>query len=123
MSYYMHSVPGRLRVKTPEVKGNQDKARDVECLLNGCQGVNEVSVNPLTGSIVVNYDRRAVTDRTLVSMLETNGYFKADKALTNDEYIHGAASKAGKVVWNALLGSFVGMALEETPLSFLSVLV
>jgi copper chaperone CopZ len=123
MSYYIHSIPGRLRVKTPQVKGNHDKAKDVEYLLNGHQGVNRVAANPLTGSIVVHYDSTAVNDRSLIEMLENNGYFKLDKALTNDEYIHSAASKAGKVVWNAIFGSVVGLALEGTPLSFLSVLV
>ncbi|MGC1404889.1 MAG: HMA2 domain-containing protein [Thermodesulfobacteriota bacterium] len=123
MSYYIHSVPGRLRVKTPLVKGNQVKARDVEGLLHCCQGVDKASANPLTGSIVVNYDSTAVNGRSIINILEDNGYFKSDKALTNDQYIHGAASKAGHLVWNAVFGSFVGMALEGTPLSFLSVLV
>ena len=123
MSYYIHSIPGRLRVKTPLVKGNQEKARDVEGLLNCCQGVDKASANPLTGSIVVNYDSTAVNDRSIINLLEDNGYFKSDRALTNDQYIHGAASKAGHLVWNAVFGSFVGLALEGTPLSFLSVLV
>jgi hypothetical protein len=123
MGYYMHSVPGRLRIKTPQVKGNDDKAKDIESLLLCHQGVNKVSANALTGSIVVHYDVKTVSDKRLIDALEHNGYFKADKALTNDEYIHGAASKAGKLVWDAVFGSFVGMALEGTPLSFLSVLV
>jgi copper chaperone CopZ len=123
MSYYIHSVTGRLRVKTPLVKGNQEKAKDVEGLLNCCQGVDKASANPLTGSIVVNYDSTAVNGRSIINILEDSGYFKSDEALTNDQYIHGAASKAGHLVWNAVFGSFVGMALEGTPLSFLSVLV
>ncbi|MFH0789134.1 MAG: hypothetical protein V2B13_16170 [Pseudomonadota bacterium] len=123
MSYYIHSIPGRLRVKTPLVKGNQEKARDVEDLLSCCQGVDKASANPLTGSIVVNYDSKAVSDRSLIDLLEDKGYFRSDKALTNDEYIHGAASKAGQLVWDAVFGSVIGLALEGTPLSFLSVLV
>jgi copper chaperone CopZ len=123
MDYYIHKVPGRLRVKSPLVKSNQDKAVEVENLLKGCSGVHTVSVNPLTGSIIVNYDFKAVSDHSIVDLLEHHGYFRSDKALTNDEYIHGAVSKAGHVVWNAVLGSFVGLALEGTPLSFLSVLV
>ena len=123
MSYYIHSVPGRLRVKTPLVKGNQEKARDVEGLLGCFHGVAKASANPLTGSIVVNYDSTAVNGRSIINILEDNGYFKSDKALTNEQYIHDAASKAGHLVWNAVFGSFVGMALEGTPLSFLSVLV
>ncbi len=123
MSYYIHSIPGRLRVKTPLVKGNQEKAKDVEGLLNCCQGVEKTKANPLTGSIVVNYDHKTVSERSIINVLENTGYFKKDQAQTNDQYIHGAASKAGKLVWDALFGSFVGLALEGTPLSVLSVLV
>jgi hypothetical protein len=123
MSYYIHSIPGRLRIKTPLVKGNQDKASDVECLLNRYAGVTKTSSNTLTGSIVVNYDHKTVSERSILNLLENTGYFKADQAQTNDQYIHGAASKAGKLVWDAVFGSFIGMALEGTPLSVLSVLV
>ena len=78
MSYYIHSIPGRLRVKTPLVKGNQEKARDVEGLLNCFQGVDKASANPLTGSIVVNYDSTAVNDRSIIDLLEDKGYFKSE---------------------------------------------
>jgi glutaminase len=123
MSYYIHSIPGRLRVKTPMVKGNQEKAKDVEGLLNCCQGVEKTSANTLTGSIMVIYDHKSLSERSIINLLEKSGYFKADQAQTNDQYIHGAASKAGKLVWDAVFGSFVGRALEGTPLSLLSVLV
>ena len=123
MGYYIHSIPGRLRVKTPLVKGNQEKAKDVEGLLNCCQGVDKVSAYPITGSIVVNYDSKAVSARSIINLLEDKGYFKSDRALTYDQYIHSAVSKVGHLVWDAVFGSFVGQALEGTPLSFLSVLV
>jgi hypothetical protein len=72
---------------------------------------------------VVHYDHKTVSERSLINVLENGGYFKSDQALTNDQYIHGAASKVGHLVWNAMFGSFVGSALEGTPLSILSVLV
>jgi hypothetical protein len=105
------------------VKGNQEKAKDVEGLLNCCQGVEKTSANTLTGSVVVNYDHKSLSERSIIDLLENTGYFKADKAQTHDQYIHSAASKAGKWVWDAVFGSFVGLALEGTPLSVLSVLV
>jgi copper chaperone CopZ len=123
MSYYIHSIPGRLRVKTPWIKGSQERGLNVEGLLNGCPGVTKTATNPLTGSIVINYDGKTVSERSILDLLENSGYFKADKAQTHDQYIHGAASKAGKLVWNAVFGSFIGAALEGTPLAILSVLV
>jgi hypothetical protein len=123
MSYYIHSVPGRLRVKTPTIKGNQERGLDVECLVNGCFGVTKTAANPLTGSIVVHYDHKTVSEKSIVNLLENTGYFKADQAQTHDQYIHDVTSKAGHLVWNAVFGSFVGAALEGTPLAVLSVLV
>ncbi len=119
----MHSIPGRLRIKSPLVKGNQEKASDVEFLLNRSAGVTKTSVNPLTGSVVVNYDHKTVSEQSIINLLENAGYFKTDKAMTNDQYIHSAASRVGKLLWDAVIGSFVGLALEGTPLSILSILV
>jgi copper chaperone CopZ len=123
MEYYIHKTPGRLRIRTPWIKGSQARTSEVEGLLKRCDGVINTSANPLTGSIVVNYDRKVVSEQTLIGLLEESGYFKSDKALTNDKYIHGAASKAGKLVWDAVFGSLIGSALEGTPLSILAVLV
>jgi len=123
MSYYIHSIPGRLRVKTPWLKGMPERGSDLECLLKSCKGVTKTSTNPLTGSLVVHYDHKTVGEQSLIKILENSGYFQADQAMTHDQYIHGAASKAGKLVWNAVFGSFVGLALEGTPLAPLSILV
>ncbi len=106
MSYYIHSLPGRLRIKTPLVKENQEKASEVESLLNRQAGVTKTSVNPLTGSVVVNYDQKTVSERSIMNLLENTRYFEADKAQTIDQYINGVASKVGHLVWNAVLGSF-----------------
>ncbi len=76
MNYFIHSIPGRLRIKTPLVKGNQEKASDVESLLNQHAGVTKTSANTLTGSIVVNYDHKTVHERSIITVLENSGYFK-----------------------------------------------
>jgi copper chaperone CopZ len=123
LEYYIHSVPGRLRIKSPALKRNQAGTKQVEVLLRGFAGVTRTSTNPLTGSIVVNYDQSSINQKEVIDLLEKAGHFRPEKALTNDEYIHDAASRAGKLVWDAVFGSFVGAALEGTPLAMLSVLV
>ncbi len=123
MSYYVHQVPGRLRIKSPSIKNNQTEAVVVENLLKEMEGIKSTSVSTLTGSVVVNYDSRMVTDQEIISRLTDIGHFNPAKAKTHDEYIQGAISTAGEIVWKAFFGSFVDVALAGTPISFVSVLM
>lgn len=123
MSYYIHNVPGRLRIKSPFIKNNKYVADDLQTSLNTLHGVDAVDVNLTTGSLLINYDLKSIKHTDIVDILEVKGYFESSKAQTNDEYLHRAASKAGAIIGKTLFSTFAGMALERTPLSFLSVLI
>lgn len=123
MSYYFHNVPGRLRVKTPSVKGSEQKANEVKGLLSVIDGVIETSVNTLTGSIVVNYDHRVVGAGEITEELRKHGHFDMSRARTNDEYIQNAASKTGQFLGKVLFGAFIEKSLEGSVLSLLAVLI
>lgn len=51
-----HQVPGRIRMKVPSAKGNPDLLRQISEPFCAIPGVEEVTVNPATGSVVVHYD-------------------------------------------------------------------
>lgn len=123
MSYYIHNVPGRLRIKTPLIKKNQSIAEDVQNLLRPLIGISSTSVNLTTGSIVINYDHKIITSKEIVNTLNYAGYFDLSKAITNDEYIKTAATSMGQVVVKTLFGAFVDSALEGSALSFIAILV
>jgi copper chaperone CopZ len=123
MSYYMHNVPGRLRVKTPIIKGNPKMASQIETMLGAVDGITTVSSNTVTGSIVVNYDPLTVSHQEVVDTLTEKGYFDRSRAVTNDHYFDKAASTAGRVVGKAVFGAVVDMALEGSALSLLAVLL
>ena len=59
-SSYVHTLTGRLRIKVPEVKGAPSKAREVERHLAQVHGVDEVSANPVTGSVLILYNSRLI---------------------------------------------------------------
>ena len=105
MSYYIHAVPGRLRIKSPFIKG-KNRVVEVEGLLATIHGINSFDINTLTGSILVNYNPEVVTSKKIISILGKAGYFDPSKAITNDHYIHTAVS-----------------SISHTALSFLTVLV
>lgn len=123
MSYYIHNVPGRLRIKTPLIKKNQSIAEDVQNLLRPFIGISSTSVNLITGSIVINYDHKVITSKEIVNTLNYAGYFDLSKAITNDEYIKTAAASMGQVVVKTLFGTFIESALEGSALSFIAILV
>jgi copper chaperone CopZ len=123
MSYYMHNVPGRLRIKSPVIKNNKNVANELKKTLSTLYGVATVDINLTTGSLLVNYNYKVVKHTDIVDILQRKGYFDASKAVSNDEYIQRAASKAGALIGKSIFGTFAGRALEGTPLSFLAILI
>jgi len=51
-----HQIPGRIRMKIPSAKGNGELLRQIGETFGAIPGIEEVRVNPLTGSIVLEYD-------------------------------------------------------------------
>jgi len=54
-----HQVPGRIRMKIPSAKGNPELLEQMKQTFSVIPGVEEVTINPATGSLVLHYD----TDR------------------------------------------------------------
>ncbi len=70
---YLHTLDGRLRVKSAAVKGAPEKAREIEHNLKHCAGVTQVTANPVTGSVLVHYDSDGITQNELLQRLESFG--------------------------------------------------
>lgn len=121
--YYYHSVPGRVRVKSPQIKRNPEAGALLKERLSALDGVREVSVTPLTGSVLVAHDPSRLSTRDILDLLAKEGHFDPTQAVNNDQYLNSAATKAGQVVGKAVLGAFVENALAGTPLSLLAVLI
>ncbi|MGO9014812.1 MAG: HMA2 domain-containing protein [Dissulfurispiraceae bacterium] len=123
MSYYIHNVPGRLRIKSPSIKRNENVANELKKALSTMNGIATVDINLTTGSLLVNYNPKMANHKDIISILQRKGYFDTTKAATNDQYIHSAAAKTGHLVGRAVLGAFVQEALEGSALSLLAVLL
>jgi heavy-metal-associated domain-containing protein len=54
-----HQVPGRVRMKIPAGKGNPELLQQISEVFRVIPGIEEITVNPATGSVVLHYD----TDR------------------------------------------------------------
>jgi len=123
MTYYMHNVPGRLRIKIPQLKKNPTLAPKVQQVAESMLGVLSTQLNLLTGSVVILYEPSLVQSEQILETLDRHGYFDLDRIVTNEEYIRDKASRATKLVGRLVGGTFVDVALQGSGLSFLSVLI
>ncbi len=75
MSAYVHSLNGRLRIKIPEIKGNPIKAQEIEDQFDLITGMQQVSANPITGSLLFIYDPHLLKQGEIFRGLKEMGYF------------------------------------------------
>jgi Heavy metal associated domain 2 len=51
-----HQVPGRIRMKIPSAKGDPALLEEIQKTFSVIPGIEQVEVNPATGSVVLRYD-------------------------------------------------------------------
>jgi len=93
MEYYVHHVPGRLRIQTPFIHNNEANARILCDYIRGVTGVTSLDTHVLTGSVTINYDTKCVSCEKLLCMLEKRGWFNLLHAKTNDEVVKEGSEK------------------------------
>jgi hypothetical protein len=54
-AYVHHHVPGRLRIRVPEAKGDEERLNELSTAIAQAPGVSAVEYNPITGSILIQY--------------------------------------------------------------------
>ncbi len=123
MAYYMHHVPGRLRVKIRKLKSRHDQCLELERILAHCYGVLAASVNPVTGSVVVRYNSRRTNPDGILDVLKARNLFDESKVHASDKSVSHNAAELGEKVGKAVLGWAVGKALEANGLSLLAALI
>jgi cation transport ATPase len=122
MEYYLHHVPGRLRVKIPNLKHRPGIEQDIQELLD-MHGVTEVRIKNLTGSVIVQYDPDCIRHEQLLKALTDSGYYDHAKAITIDDQMRKASSKTSEKVGKVLFGWGVSKALEVSGLPLLAALI
>jgi copper chaperone CopZ len=123
MGYYVHDVPGRLRVKIPLAKKRPDTAQQIEMLLKAIEGIDSTATNTTTGSVVINYNRKTLTSDRILSALNQNGWFDHSNVTKQDAVLQETVSKLGSVVSRALVGLVLEKTFEGSMLSLLTVLI
>jgi len=69
----VHSLKGRLRLRFPTEKRNQDFFQNLLDRLSNIESIRSIKVNPLTGSVLIHYDGElAETIQRLEEKFEIN---------------------------------------------------
>src|SRR5215831_8825019 len=69
-----HHLPGFLRLHSALLKGNARAAKETQRHLAEISGVRSASVNPSTGSVLLEYDPDVIPSTELIAALATRGY-------------------------------------------------
>lgn len=123
MGYYVHDIPGRLRVKISQAKSRPDTAQKIEKLLRAIEGIDSTATNPTTGSVVINYNSRTLSSDKILSALNQKGWLDRSKVATHDDVLQETVSRVGSVVSRALVGLVLEKTFEGSMLSLLTVLI
>jgi hypothetical protein len=83
MAYYLHHVPGRLRVKTPFIKGSEERALEVQNFLQRLGGIESISANTVTGSLTIYYNPAEIGPEILTKALMAGGTEEQNKNLAS----------------------------------------
>jgi copper chaperone CopZ len=70
MATYLHAIDGRLRVRLSTLQGDRRAAAQLRRELRALSGVTDVEANPLTGSVLVNYDSEALSEDDILGALD-----------------------------------------------------
>jgi hypothetical protein len=99
---YMHHVPGRLRLKAAEFRNKPSLLEAARRELMALRGVSSVSTNPLTGSILVEYDPLVSAPAALSEAIQERGFPHVHleaPALTSRGQTSLTEHLAGMAVW------------------------
>ena len=69
-----HHVPGRLRLRSAALKGNALASEQARHQLAQIRGVRATSANPITESVLLEYDPSVLSAGRVIDLLAAHGY-------------------------------------------------
>jgi hypothetical protein len=101
----LSSIPGRARLRLPGWNRDEDGPWQIEAGLRGLPGVTQAAANPLTGSVLVRFDPRVMTENALLSAVNRcQREVEAQRALEREGAQRAAQVDGNKLVRAGLRG-------------------
>jgi hypothetical protein len=117
MSYYIHHVPGRLRIKTARLGRTECQAK-LGKILEELPGIASHSHNGKIGSVLIYYDAARLSADDILYHLYKAGCLDSPISATPAASAGGDLVKqAGALFGNALFGTLLRKSVETSVLS------
>lgn len=123
MTCFVHHVPGRLRIKIAKLKHQKNQAEKIRDIFSGIYGIDNVSVNTLTGSIVIYYDSAVFSLEQILNILKYNQMIDPIQPIIFQKPVSERSTQMGMAIGKAAFSWIVGRALERSGLGFLAVFI
>jgi hypothetical protein len=109
MEYYIHYVPGRIRIETPVIRGNPVRADQFQKFIKGLEGITAVETHTVTGSALLYFDENKINCEQVICILEKHSFFCLSKAETSDQYIEKVTENVLRVAEEVITDSLGGI--------------
>jgi hypothetical protein len=106
---YMHAIPGRLRLNSDFLKGNEARAAEAREALLHTEGIIDVSISTTTGSILIHHDEDRIETSEVLKILRDSQL--RCKFITREQVIEGAVFEVGRLGGKALFEWLIHAAL------------
>jgi len=112
-----HRSPGRLRLKVPSVRGEEEWFLGTHAKLLTCPEVRGVEVNFHTASLLIHHDGEA---DAVLSWAQVRGLFEMEDAYQGPQLSVAATVRQGLNHFNRALGTASGGTLDINSLLFMT---
>jgi copper chaperone CopZ len=113
----VHHVPGRLRFRSAALKGDARVGEVARARLSRIDGVTSVAANPITGSLLVEYNPATLAPADVVDALANHGYVAA----AEEQSLEGGGGWADRLA-NAVGGWIIDVLAERLVLIMIGAL-
>jgi hypothetical protein len=97
MKSYLHSIPGRLRLRSERLKADPSATAELQSLLGTVPGINTVEFHAHSTSLLVHYDPNTDAGEQTLIILRERGYFDDEFKTNQDPNALATRPIAGKV--------------------------
>ena len=121
---YLHSTPGRMRIRVSGRRGDDRFSLEIEKLLGHHPGVEEVRANSLTGSVLILFDPGRTDDRRILAALEHAGL--VGDLITPERApvtAAGVTAQIGVAIGKELVKAVLAQAVGKSPVGLLLTLL
>ena len=118
---YYHVMPGRVRLGVDNLKSNKEAAKSLEVLMSSQPGIKSAKANPVTGNVLVCFDKEIITHEEVLQNLMDLGHYPM---ISTDQYEDNQMQEysftdIGIMVGKHIAKAALKQAFRGTPAAFI----